>query len=211
MRHPSVPARCLRFALLLWFLAALPACSASVRGSPDDVQTHAAMLRPGGPVSSEVPESPIAIPERYHPSERELHGVGMQVRRLVPTVVTRNWLDVVLLAPKGAHVRVDRRSARLAGPEFDVELRPHAPDLFAHKVQVMQRSPTTLVSNESNDTEVFQVGNSWHFLTMVQTGGQYYSCRSAPDRRFSRDQVLTMVRACWSLTSRSVASDDTVH
>lgn len=213
MRCRVVPSLPLRSALLVLF-ACLPACSASVRGMPKTAEaTPTPLTRPGGPVAEDLPMAPLDTSERLHPSDRELAqpGVGEQVGRLVPTIVTRTWLDVVLLAPKGAKVHVDHERARVAGPAFDVEVRPHAPDLFAHKVQVMRSSPGARLASESGDTQVFQSGQAWHFLTMVETGGRYYTCRSAPDRRFTHEEVLTMVRACWSLTSRSVASDDTVR
>ena len=191
---------------------AAPACSASVRG-PRAAVVQPTVTLPGGPLEARLPMAPnkdegLLLSD----GERAQADVGEQLARLVPRVVTGSrWLDVVLLAPSDAKIHVSSQAMRVAGIDFALEVVPNAPDLFLHKSRTLRPGRDAHLRAESSDTQVFQIGERWEFVTMVETGGKFYSCRSAPDHFFSHEEVLVMVRSCWSLTSRSVAADDTVR
>lgn len=186
-------------------------CSAGVRGL-HAARAQPAVTAPGGPVEAQLPIAP-AKGEGLRVSDRELEQavVGERLGHLVPRVVSgKHWLDVVLLAPADAKFLVGKNAMRVAGIDFALEVKPHAPDLFAYKAAILRPGRDAHLRRESTDTQVFQIGERWEFVTMVETGGKFYSCRSAPDHFFSQDEVMVMVRSCWSLTERTVASDDIV-
>lgn len=132
--------------------------------------------------------------------------------RVLPLDLSSVGLDLTVLAPEGANVRLEFGAIVVShGPRFSLEIYERPADLVARKKEIENSGlerfrrwvtdlPDTLVYEATAPDSMGKT--EYHFVANVMAGGKVYRCEDTKGFSYLEEEVRAMLRACTTLTAK---------